>query len=382
MTVFIVAPFKAHNDFRLVRLVMAFKDMECEVHVLVDSNYHGNARLAGGEVEDFGATYHRRQLTGAGGMPRLRPRAWLLQMESTFCRAGLVLVQDSGLLGVYLISVLRRHRCGTILFDYHDLMEYEVFHQLGKFRLQFLTSIVISLLRPWIGKWVRSASGIVGIHDEQLRHLISRYGYANRSLALGNTRPQDAPSYHEKPGADALLWIGNIMRGRGLESLFDKLALVDVPDLRVSVFGRILHPECWRILSRSLGEKLEYFGPFESDLDIGAALTGKVVSVLQGWDDPMGTGINLMASPNKYYTYLNLGLPMLVDLRLIHLAREVERRGAGKAVDLGDSRSITDGLKAILAAYGDFCAAAVDMKTAGGDPNADLKKFLALFIQA
>ena len=57
MTVLIVAPFKAHNDYRLVRFVSAFVSMSCDVHVLVDGHYQGNAQLGSSEVDAFGARY-------------------------------------------------------------------------------------------------------------------------------------------------------------------------------------------------------------------------------------------------------------------------------------------------------------------------------------
>ena len=42
----------------------------------------------------------------------------------------------------------------------------------------------------------------------------------------------------------------------------------------------------------------------------------RLIAIFQGWEDAYDTKINEIASPNKVYSYLNLGIPFLINSKL------------------------------------------------------------------
>jgi hypothetical protein len=255
-------------------------------------------------------------LMGVGQWHRtLRPETRLLYLH------------DSGLYGLLLAATLRLWRPKlAVIFDYHDWIPWEIWYQWRKLigwpaLAGGLARLTQSLMLPLLGRAVRF-QGIVGISRGQLEGL-RRQVPATRQipgLVIPNTRKRlPDPVDQVVQGKLTLLWVGNVMEGRDLDRLllYTEALRRDEPNLEFSVrvVGRVLSS---RMLQRL--EAMPYVrheAGFSDDEQLRRIIAcSPTVGVFLGWDDTIGTGINQIASPNKVYSYVNIGIPVIYNSSL------------------------------------------------------------------
>ena len=61
---------------------------------------------------------------------------------------------------------------------------------------------------------------------------------------------------------------------------------------------------------------LDFRGALEMMLKYIKMPRTRLIAIFQGWEDAYDTKINEIASPNKVYSYLNLGIPFLINSKL------------------------------------------------------------------
>jgi hypothetical protein len=64
----------------------------------------------------------------------------------------------------------------------------------------------------------------------------------------------------------------------------------------------------------------------------------RAVGIFLGWNDAAGTGINQVASPNKIYSYLNIGIPVIYSKSLTVVAQMIPAPGGLPINDYSDFR--------------------------------------------
>jgi hypothetical protein len=102
---------------------------------------------------------------------------------------------------------------------------------------------------------------------------------------------------------------------------------------KIEIYGNVIHHEYVEDLIADSNKKIELHGKFNSDTDILNKLSGRPIGVFLGWDDPSGTGLNSIASPNKFFTYVNMGIPIILGGKLSSLRKMVEDFDSGIVVN-------------------------------------------------
>ncbi|WP_417857438.1 hypothetical protein [Xanthomarina gelatinilytica] len=242
-----------------------------------------------------------------------------------------VYIHDSGLLGILLCWWWSKFNIvKSITFDYHDWIPWEVYYQVKK-RIKnpiLLKASYRSLL--WFSRICFKSlkiKNLVGISSEQLEAL-------KRDFNLNDTRDLVVPNTRKKIlerkkvyGTEfhGVLWVGNVMRGRDLDILNTfvvKYNKLNNSSINLFIIGNVYDEEYLKSLE--LKSTIKYLRPFNSDLEILELIQNyNVAGFFYGWDDIMNTGINKIASPNKAYTYLNLGVPTIMGSHLESLKLSV-----------------------------------------------------------
>lgn len=254
-------------------------------------------------------------------------------------------IHDSGIAGLGLIKELnnRFHR-SALVFDYHDWIKWEIYYQTKKRRMPLIfLPFFISITYFFIIKYfrgIRNIKAFVGISNSQLCHFFSDFKLKKtglNTLVVPNTRVKLTDSFSVSDGPIYIIWIGNIMPGRDLDKLLfyvKKLRSENKgEDIRIALIGKIYtHVE--DIYHHNF---IEVLGGYSSDFDVLSLLPrGRCIGVFLGWEDLMCTGINAVASPNKIYTYINVGIPFIYHKSLADIDKIVREIGC-KSVNDFDS---------------------------------------------
>jgi hypothetical protein len=375
----IIAPHHADVDLRVRRTIGVIEKLYGGVDVYWDGGFSAHQRSAGvirGLVEEHYVeprvySFRDRLRTGRGINRALLP---------TLGTAQLAYVHASGIEGILLAREIRKaNRNCAVVFDYHDSLFFELYYQLHKLRLGRLFPVLKGAYRLILAQLSRGVTALVGISENQIVEFRQLTGFTGPSLAVPNVRAfaHDTPIPVEtrRDGRLSLVWFGHVMPGRDVEQLAAWVARAS-DDVDLHVFGEILDPLVAQVVTRQLEGRVYFYGGYASEEEIATRLPGNAVGVFLGWADPYGTGINGIASPNKYYTYVNLGLPILVHSNLSGLAAELRRWRAGEGVV--DADDFTERALAVQSNYDTYAAGMKALRTAYAsyDPERELSIFL------
>ncbi len=241
-----------------------------------------------------------------------------------------VYIHDSGLYGVFLIRYINKYFPEKkVVFDYHDYIDWEILHHIGKFiSVPFMKKAALKLFLSIFNMLVLShlkVDYLIGISEGQVANLKARLSDNTllSSLAIPNTRKLEESNF--EPNVDSndcsFLWVGNLGANRSAEKIhsFIDLYLKSHPlvNLEPIVIGKV-----WGS-GDSLIESFNYLGSYSSDRDIIERLPeGKHIGMFFGWEDEYKLGINKIGSPNKVYSYINLGIPFLIPSSLKNIIDE------------------------------------------------------------
>lgn len=317
--IFIFAPGHDELDKRVLRTIRIFSSKFDSVVVVYESRFslvrefnHPN------NVEIFYVNDTKPTLRV---FPKLNPFLNLLNEEEVVN----VYVHDSGLLGLLLIKKLRKilSKKAKIIFDYHDFVPWEIYYQLSKFLKVKLLKLPALFLINLVSLYLRRSrsklfDGLVGISESQIRTLKKFLNYEDSfsSVAIPNTRSLIPEVNYDIKLLDEdfcdFLWVGNVVDGRDLPITLEFLdQIYKDKKFKLYVFGRVISNVVFDLLKTK--PYFLYMGEFSSDNDIFDYIKDKkVVSLFFGWDDFFNIGINEISSPNKVYSYANVGVPILL----------------------------------------------------------------------
>lgn len=238
-----------------------------------------------------------------------------------------IYVHDSGFIGLiicFLATILKR-RGDRIIFDYHDLLEWELHYQSSKFvKSDWARRVLVAMARyifKWFMRFFIRLDRIIGISMGQIDLLEGRFGIqAAELLAAPNTRIKLSGSF-ERAGQPAILWVGNVSKGRRFDwayELQDALKKQNSGDkTKIIVVGKRLNKAADDIIDN---ERVIELGGFKNDTDIARlCIPWKSVGVFFGWDDHNKTKINEISSVNKIYSYINTVTPFLIPSSQINM---------------------------------------------------------------
>lgn len=331
----IFAPDHADSDMRVRRTIECMAGAFARVDVFWDRQYPGHRFhewAAESNVSEHYVERRRlRRVRSLVGVPALG-RA----ITEAIVEADVVYIHASGIEGLLYARQARRWNAdSTIVFDYHDSLSYELFYQLKKRGLQALFGFLWSIYRFPLRQFARAVDAVVGISPNQVEDLKRLTGREFDAAIVPNVRDfTDAAVPHlatKWSDEISLVWLGQVMRGRDLERLADWTRGLH-RNAWLHVFGKVIDPRAEAAVREVLGNRVVFYGQYQADEGIARTLPPNPIGVFLGWEDPFNTGINRIASPNKYFSYINLELPMILDASLEGLAREIREWQAGLAI--------------------------------------------------
>jgi glycosyltransferase involved in cell wall biosynthesis len=147
------------------------------------------------------------------------------------------------------------------------------------------------------------------------------------------------------PERRIVLYMGQVMRGRGLRQLFEAMALVDGADLVVAGFGPDY--ERYRRVASALPHAARiHFSPPVAPSDIPAWTASADVSVMPVEPDTLNHRLN---TPTKLYDAMGVGVPVVAS-DLPGIAPLVHETGCGILCDPGDPADIARAIRTIVGA--------------------------------
>lgn len=355
-TLLTIAPGHFVYDERVVRTVAAGRGFARSVyavdHDLYEQMRRDDPRLAERAADRLGAGVEVVLLPRwkrVRGLARATRHLYAYQIARQARDIGpdVVHVHEAGLLGVLVAWWVRRlvPRC-RIIFDYHDWIPFEIAGLVRDSRPAYAayTAAAMPVLRR-LARAVDTAVCISPGHAEWTRRELGILD----TVVVQNVRPA-APSPTPLPEGGVrreLVFVGNVMRIRRLELVVDVLAELRARGVEAlfRVFGTVMEADYAdevRAYARDRGveEAVVFHGRYMGDAELAAHVGRGSLGVVLALDDRLGTGINRIASANKFFSCLALGMPALVEAPYENMVALAEGAGAGRA--FGSAASCAD----------------------------------------
>lgn len=316
----IIAPGHSENDARVNRTIKIFAQLFDCVNVIYESRFSLNYHPITLENVNF---YY---IVDTEPLFKVIPRLFLYKkfILKNDLLAENIYIHDSGLLGLFIAEILKKSSPSVkkIIFDYHDLIQWEIYYQTKKIATnstasKYIGKLILNIILLFFSRKKITIDGLVGISRSQIDNFFNLFKCCDGVpfIVVPNTRRRIEYSYENKMYNDKLadfLWVGNIVNGRDLSSTIQYLdQLIKKYDFKFYIFGRNNSSEVFRLLEER--SYCKYIGEFLSDYELFQFIHNKkVIALFFGWDDKFNVGINKIASPNKVYSYLNFGAPVLL----------------------------------------------------------------------
>jgi glycosyltransferase involved in cell wall biosynthesis len=244
-------------------------------------------------------------------------------------------IHEAGLLGLLIAFWIRKLVPGArIIFDYHDWIPYELSYLVRQIRPLYHASTRITM--PLLRRLARAVDVAVCISPGQAEWTRKSLGIRD-TIVIQNVRPRTvAPVFSVDEVHRELVFAGNVMRIRRLEFIVDVLTQLHARSsgARLHVFGEIVDQKYATEVSdyarnNGLEDAVLFHGRYFGDRSLTEHVRRGSVGVLLSMQDNLDTGINRIASANKFFSYLSLGLPVLVQSQYQNMAEITRRYGAG-----------------------------------------------------
>lgn len=307
-----------------------------------------------GDAGPLGGTRRRLRETVGRAAQVLRylqlSRAWADEIAEQVEPADVW--QAESIITLGLAVALRKRLGGLIVYDANDIDS-----EAG--RMARLPGPWKQLLRRHERRLARSADVVVTVSDpyaQVLGRILGRPVDAvirNAAMVDGEDAeptPRDVePSdrFRQSLGLPAdrriVLYMGQVMRGRGLRQLFEAIALVDAADLVVAGFG----PDYERYQAIAAGlphaERIHFTGSV-APAEIPAWTRGADVSAMPVQPDTLNHRLN---TPTKLYDAMGVGVPVVAS-DLPGIAPIVNETGCGVLCDPADPLDIARAIREVI----------------------------------
>lgn len=260
--------------------------------------------------------------------------------------------QAESVITLSLAVSLRSHFGGIVVYDANDIDS-----EAG--RMARLPGPWKQLLRRHERRLARAADAVVTVSDpyaQILERVLGRpVDAVVRNAAVvedleAEVRPEDvvrSDRFHElfelPRDHRVVLYIGQVMRGRGLRQLFEAISLVDKADLVVAGFGPDY--ERYRTIASALphGDRIHFAGAV-SPADIPEWTRGADVSAMPVQPDTLNHRFN---TPTKLYDAIGVGVPVVAS-KLPGISPIVEETGCGVLCDPTDPADVARAIRDII----------------------------------
>lgn len=252
---------------------------------------------------------------------------------------------------------LRRRFGGLVVYDANDIDS-----EAG--RMARLPGAWKQLLRRHERRLARSADAVITVSEpyaQVLERILGRPVDAVVRNAATVARLDAPPTPDEvrrgdrfhahlglAPSTRVVLYMGQVMRGRGLRQLFEAIALVEDAHLVIAGFG----PDQERYQQHAAGlpqaDRIHFMG-FVAPADIPGWTASADVSAMPVQPDTLNHRLN---TPTKLYDAMGVGVPVVAS-DLPGIAPIVRETGCGVLCDPTDPADIARALRAVLDASPD-----------------------------
>jgi hypothetical protein len=324
-SILIIAPGHNENDARVNRTIIVLSQLFTHVDVLYESRFIVNRKING--LTNVKKYYVDETKPLFKIIPKLKVFKKFIIKNNLV--SNYIYIHDSGILGLLIAAMIKKNFSGDrkIILDYHDFIEWEIYYQLGKINPfkkfnKFIERGLLFLLILYFKKIKKTPiDGVVGISTSQVDNFLKKFASNIQipHIVIPNTRPKINYIFKQKKYKEIFadfLWIGNIVDGRDLKITVHYLDdLIKKFHFKFYVFGQIHSEELLSFLKKRT--YFQYMGEFSADQELFNFIKDKkIISLFFGWDDKNEVGINEVASPNKVYSYLNIGTPMLLNKKI------------------------------------------------------------------
>lgn len=305
---------------------------------------------------------------------------------------SLVYIHEPGVVGLLIAKGIKyRFNNIKIIFDYHDYVPWEVFYQVGKltknvFFRRVISRSILGFLSNYLSKQ-NIFDGLVGISKGQVKSLL-KFLSRNESLPtldLPNTRIKidiNNPCLTNQCDKVTLIWVGNIVDGRDLDDTIkylDRLVKQYHMEFSFKIIGKVISSKLFDELKSK--DYFIYCGEFKNDQDILNNLGEDInIGLFLGWKDEFNIGINEIGSPNKVYSYINVGIPVVYYHKLFDLKTII---GDNTGIGVSSFDQFKQALNEIIYNYSSFKNEVIKQReylTWDNDNRIKLKKYLKNFI--
>ncbi|HEX6371506.1 MAG TPA: glycosyltransferase [Longimicrobium sp.] len=253
-------------------------------------------------------------------------------------------VHESGILGLMIAARVRRVLPrARIVFDYHDWIPDEV-----AAAVRNVPALYALDLRAWMARLRRMARAVdvaVCISPGQAEWTQRELGI-RRTVVVQNVRdaPSSAAAFGRREFRPQLVWAGHVMRIRRLEFVIEVLARLREGgmDAEFAIFGDLTEPDYAAELkayarARGVEGQVDFHGRYQGDAELLRSVGPGGLGLTLAIAEKLPTGINRIASANKFFSYMAMGVPMLLDGSFGNMLGIAEEAGAGAAFHDVDS---------------------------------------------
>lgn len=326
MKICVIAPGHDEIDHRVIRATEQLSEVYTDVCVFLEKTRVSKVFQSSSHIKSY-------EPIALLDLLLLKVKSIDLKLLTKLNESEWVYIHDSGLYGVLLIRFINKCFPGKhVIFDYHDLLEWEFQHHMHKLVSRgvfsnILYKVGMKLIHLCFTLNLR-IKAVVGISDGQISKLIKhvKNNKSVKTLSVPNARVR-IPSVISnvdffKSDSLNLIWVGNVGRNRSLEKAIDYAKKINEQvsevDVKVFIIGKL-----WGS-TKTFNANTVALGKYSSDLDVMSMLPlGRNIGVFFGWRDDYQTGINQIASPNKLYSYINVGMPFLIPSNLTNVIDEL-----------------------------------------------------------
>jgi glycosyltransferase involved in cell wall biosynthesis len=260
--------------------------------------------------------------------------------------------QAESVITLGLAVALRRRFGGLVIYDANDIDS-----EAG--RMARLPGPWKQLLRRHERRLARSADAVVTVSEpyaQILGHILGRPVDAvvrNAAVVEGGEAEPTPEEVRQSDrfqrqlglptGQRIVLYIGQVMEGRGLRELFEAIALVDEADLVVAGFGPDY--ERFRDIAAALPHATRiHFSGSVPPADIPDWTRGADVAAMPVQPDTLNHRLN---TPTKLYDAMGVGVPVVAS-DLPGIAPIVKETGCGVLCDPADPADIARAIRSIV----------------------------------
>jgi glycosyltransferase involved in cell wall biosynthesis len=260
--------------------------------------------------------------------------------------------QAESVITLSLAVSLRRHFGGLVVYDANDIDS-----EAG--RMARLPGPWKQLLRRHERRLARAADAVVTVSEPYAQILGRILGrpvdaVVRNAAMVDDLDAEPSPTDVERSDHFArrfdlpserriVLYIGQVMRGRGLRQLFEAISLVDDAELVVAGFGPDY--ERYRTIAAALphADRIHFAGSVEP-ARIPQWTRGADVSAMPVQPDTLNHRFN---TPTKLYDAMGVGVPVVAS-RLPGISRIVEETGCGVLCDPSDPVDVARAIRVII----------------------------------